>query len=532
MDEFSRSTTIPAAVYDAIVIGSGLTGGWAAKELSGAGLQVLVLEAGPPSYPEELLEASQWNYERRREASRRQPIQAQHPVYWTENPKLFVDDIDHPYVSSGDQPFIWIRGRQVGGRSLTWGGVTLRFSDYEFRAAERDGFGPSWPLSYQDLAPFYDRVERFLGVQGSREGLANLPDGDFAPPPSLTDTEQRFKRDVERRWKDRKVVTCRGIPLEHGTSGEGDRTWPPKASLSKTLSSGLAIGRVKVLANSIVSHLLPDSTARRIKGVACVDRVTKKSFEVFGRVVVLCASTIESVRIMLNSKSTEYPAGVGNSSGCLGRYLLDHAACFLAGVVRDSEQLGRRPIGGAHGIVIPKFRMQSEKRSFIRGYGIWGAMQRTGEKTCSGTATWCLNSILEVLPRQTNCVLIDENKVDAWGIKTVRIHMQYSENELRMRHDAEVCMQEMADAAHLDVTFRKTGLPGQYVHELGGARMGTTASTSVLNAFNQCWDAKNLFVVDGSCFVTSGWQNPTLTMMALAVRACEFMVYEMRRGNL
>jgi len=514
------------SIYDAIVIGSGITGGWAAKELTEAGLNVLVLEAGPKIEPHEISDLSKWTPEQRRETAKRQPIQSRHISYWFQNPSLFVDDQDHPYTHGPSNPFVWIRGRQVGGRSLTWGAVTLRLSDYEFLAPERDGIGEQWPLSYRELCPFYDTVERFLGIEGTCEGLSQLPDGVFLPAPRLTESEIRFKQTVENTWKDRKVINSRGVSESPGALPNGDSRWPRKSSLHGTLHAAFATGRATLRPDSIVAHLIVDNNTAGIKGVACVDRVTKATFEVFGNLIVLCASTIESLRIMLNSKSPQHPGGVGNSSGFLGSFMLDHLSINFAGEIPGVSNGTTYPVGGSHGVYIPRFRnLEKPEKDFVRGYGIFGLLQRPSNQ-------FILSSLLEVLPDRRNRVEIDEDKVDSWGIKTVRINFAYSANEYKMQEDAEANMREMVETSGIPIMHRQVTAPGAYVHELGGARMGTKPATSVLNRFNQCWDAKNLFVLDGSCFVTAGWQNPSLTMMALAVRACGYMVDQLKRCDL
>ncbi len=515
------------STFDAIVIGSGLTGGWAAKELSEAGIRVLVLEAGPARGLEETQNLECWTRERRIGAARRQPVQSRHGTYWHLNPELFVDDLDHPY--STDTDFVWIRGRQVGGRSLMWGGVCFRFSDYEFRASERDGIGVPWPLTYRDLAPFYDKVERFLGVQGSTEGLAQLPDGRFERAPNFTDTELLFKKKVEAAWDDRKVIISRGIASPVQSSGQPCRAWPCQSNLNSTLAAALRTGRASIKSDAIVAHLIVDSNTGFIKGVACIDRHRHTGFEVSARLFVLCASTLESVRILLNSQSSQHPAGVGGSSGLLGRFLCDHMALTVGGKIPNSTTMRIFPGGGPNGICIPRFRnLNGRHTDFARGYGVSGAMQRAEYE---GSAIWYLDSVIEVLPGEHNYMQLD-NSVDAWGIRTIKVQLAYSDNECKMRLDAKNSVREMASAAGLDVPYCETTAPGRYVHELGGARMGDNPRTSVLTPFNQCWDATNLFVSDGSCFVTAGWQNPSLTMMAITVRACDFIIGELKRGNL
>jgi choline dehydrogenase-like flavoprotein len=474
-----------------------------------------------------------WTRERREHHAGRQPIQSRHFSYWNQNPILFVDDFDNPYGTAESKPFAWIRGRQVGGRSLTWGGVALRFSEWEFTAPALDGHGAAWPLEYKDLAPYYDKVEALFGVKGSYEGLEQLPDGIFQLPSPMSETELRFRDAVRAQWDERRVIHCRGVSEDGAMCPDAGSGWRRRTSLHALLSSAIATGRAVLMPNAIVSHIILTRDGRNAEGVACVHRETGKPFQVYGRVVALCASTIESVRIMLNSRSPQHPEGVGNSAGLLGCFLMDHAANGISGTIPGSENLDIHPPAVASdGILIPRFRnVRQSCKDFIRGYGIWGGMQR-GNRSATGDARWFLNAMTEVLPRAENRVRLDERLVDRWGIRAARIEFSYSENEFRLLRDAEKCMRDMASAAGLRVDSCVGAVPGGYVHELGGARMGVDPSNSVLNPFNQCWTLRNLFVLDGSCFVTSGWQNPTLTMMALAVRACDYIAREFRRGGL
>jgi choline dehydrogenase-like flavoprotein len=527
----------PRHRYDVLIIGAGLTGAWAAKELAEAGLDVLVLDAGPRLAPDEVSTVEPRASPRRREAARRQPVQSQTAAYWTHPSQLFVDDFDHPYTVVANSPFAWIRGRQVGGRSFAWGGVTLRFSDYEFGDPDRDGIGPRWPIRHADLAPCYDTVERVLGVSGATDGLPQLPDGVFLPAMPFTATERAFKDAVEARWPDRRVIHCRGIVPHDLTGGGPDARWAAKSALHRLLPAALATGRAAVRPDAVVSHLVVDPHTALVSGAACVDRLTKDPFEVRARIVVLCASTIESVRLLLNSRSRQHPAGIGNSSGLLGRGLVDHLAVRVSGAVPAGRPgAGLEPLGGPHAISIPRFRNLDghEPRAFIRGYGIWGGLDRQAaiDPAPAAESPWLLTALLEVLPDDQNRIEIDEGLTDAWGVKSVRIRLRYGDNEWKMAEDAGAALLEMAAAAGLTVRQRSMSSPGAYVHELGGARMGADPATSVLSAFNQCWDAKNLFVVDGSSFPTAGWQNPTLTMMALTVRAAGFIVEEARGGEL
>jgi len=521
---------------DVLVIGAGLTGAWAAKELAEAGLKVLVLDAGPALAPAAISEVEPRRSPWRHEAGRRQPIQSQAAAWWTHPPQLFVDDFDHPYTVIANSPFTWIRGRQIGGRSLTWGGVTLRFSDHEFGDPDRDGIGPRWPIRHADLAPAYGRVEQFLRVSGGAESLRQLPDGVFVPPAPFTAAERAFKAIVETRWPDRRVINCRGIAPNGAETPGGDARWTTKSALHRLLPAAIATGRVATRPDSVVSHLVVDPDTALVSGAAGFDRLTMDPFEVRARIIVLCASTIESVRLLLNSRSRQHPAGIGNSSGLVGRGLIDHLAVRLSGTLPVGHGgAAPAPLGGPHAISIPRFRNldSDDRRPFVRGYGVWGGLDRQVPlDPAAAEAPWVLTALLEVLPQEENRIEIDEGLSDAWGIKTVRLRLCYGRNEWNMAEDAGAALLEMAAAGELTVRRRSISGPGAYVHELGGARMGSDPRSSVLSPFNQCWDAKNLFVVDGSAFPTAGWQNPTLTMMALSVRASAFIVEEARHGNL
>jgi len=377
-------------------------------------------------------------------------------------------------------------------------------------------------------------VERFLNLEGTREGLPQLPDGHYARVSALTEAERVFGHRVESKWPDRKVIAARGI----GPPGLVDRTWPITTMLHKVLPAALATGRLSIRSDAVAAHLLTDTNTGQANVVACIDRLTNRVFDVFGRVIVLCASTLETVRLLLNSKSPCHPAGLGNSSGTLGRFLCDHMTVQMGGTLEDEcGRAGR--LGGPCSLVVPKFRnLRSERADFVRGYGVWGALNRSrqpvgaGKRAVAEFPSWFLHALLEVLPDKDNRATIDENKEDVHGIKTLKIKFGYASNEFRMKADAVNCMDEMTHVGKLRVSWRSTTIPGEYVHELGGARMGRHPSCSVVNRFNQCWDARNVFVLDGSCFVTSGWQNPSLTMMAIAVRGCAYLVHELARGNL
>lgn len=510
-------------VHDAIVIGAGATGGWAAKKLTEGGLRVLVLEAGREVLPDELptdtarsqSSAVALNVER-------QHIQSQMGAYFNESTAhLFVDDVDNPYTFPDERPFFWIRGRQVGGRSLMWNGVTLRFSDCEFQAGQ-DGYGDNWPLSYRDLKPYYDEVEEFLGVYGSYENLPNVPDGRFREPKPMTRGERQFKAAVERNWPDRRVIPTRGIPTDPSISAQ----WPAFTAQGSTLAVALRTGRLGIRPHAVVSHIEMERRSDRAKGVAYIDTRTGQSQEALGKVIVLCASTIESTRLLLNSATTEHPAGLGNSSGVLGCFLMDHINAFITGIVPElAGQSLEGTLAGAVGGFIPNFRNVCEKnQDFYRGYQIKVIVQRDMGRP-SGDCPFLLSACGEMLPQKHNRVSINNERTDAWGVPIAHINCTIGDNERALATDALARMKEMAQAADFEVTY-KTSLNrlGLMIHEVGTARMGNDPKTSVLNPFNRCWDVSNLFVTDGSCFVSSAWQNPTLTMMALTARACDHIL--------
>lgn len=560
--------------YDAIVIGSGATGGWAAMELTRGGMRVLVLEAGRELDPEKDFTEHSWPYELKYRGMvnkewlyrERQNIQSKCYACNEYGRQFFVDDVDNPYTTPEGKPFWWIRGRQVGGRTIMWGRQSYRLSDYEFKAAGRDGYGEDWPISYAQLAPYYDRVEEFVGISGAYENLPQLPDGKFLPPMKLTCGEWILKRAVERRWKDRRVTIGRSAILTRAHNGRaachycgncerGCTTWSYFSSPGSTLPAAKKTGRMTLRPNSVASHVIIDTKSGKAKGVAYVDQVSMEAREAFAKVVVLCASTIESTRLLLNSASRQHPNGLGNSSGVLGHYLMDHTYSIrVSGLV---PSVANYPYnyddGRANGIYIPKFRNISDRHPrFIRGYGIQGSVRRgmlpahiraTGGfgkefkemvRDPRGPAPFGIAAFGEMLPRFENTVTVNKAKKDKWGIPVAHIECVHSDNEREMAKDQAETLKEMAEAAGFEITSVGSQLapPGLCIHEIGTARMGDDPKKSVLNKFNQCWDAKNVFVTDGSCFVSSGCQNPTLTMMAITARACDFILDEYKRGSL
>lgn len=479
---------------------------------------------------------------------------------------FYVKDSEHPYTTDPGKPFMWVRARIVGGKTLHWGRLSWRLSDLDFKAASHDGFGDDWPISYAELAPYYDRVEEFIGVSGSLENMPQLPDGKFLPAMKLTCGEWELKRAVERRWKDRRVMIGRAAILTQPHKGRaachycghcdrGCTTSSYFSSPGSTLPAAAKTGRLTLRTNAVASHLIMDTKTGKAKGVAFIDQVTKQGYEVMGKIVVLCASTIESTRLLLNSATRQHPAGVGNSSGALGRYLMDH--CYGMSVGGLVPSVANYPYnyddGRANGIYIPKFRNVSERHpKFIRGYGIQGGAQRgmlpatmksipgfgaeykKMARELNSPAPFWMTAFCEMLPDEKNRVTINKDKKDAWGIPVAHIECKHGDNEREMARDAIESLKEMVEEAKYEITYANSSPapPGLCIHEVGTARMGSDRNKSVLNKFNQSWDVKNLFVTDGASFVTVGCQNPTLTMMAITARACDYIVDQHKKGDL
>src|SRR6266446_7939386 len=567
-------------MYDAIIVGSGATGGWAAKELTQKGFKVAVLEAGRKLDPLKDYTEHTWPYELKfrgfgdqSDMQRTQPIQSKCYACNEYGRQFFVNDLENPYTTPPDKPFYWIRSRQVGGRSIPWGRQTYRRSNYDFKAASHDGFGDDWPISYEELAPYYDKAEEFIGVSGNRDGLPHLPDGNFMPGMKLNCGEQLLRKGAEktnRHGISMRLAMLTGPPKPHmkkrarchycGNCGDGCDVGAMFNSLSSTLPVAEATGRMTLRPNSIVRHIVVDTNTGKAKGVAFVDRVTNQEFEAVGKIIVLGASTLESTRILLNSKSRQHPNGLGNSSGKLGHYLMDHfggiGASGYFNVLASRDPVNED--GQTSGLLITRFRninKATKQQRFVRGYGfecgsgarMFPAFAKNPAVTPGFgsefkqrvrkyyTTPVSLTTRAEMLPRFENYAEIDPSGVvDAWGIPVLKIHIQYSDNEREMARDAAHTSEEILRAAGAEVvsTGGRISAPGRIIHELGTARMGKDSKTSVLNKFNQSWDVKNLFVIDGACFVTSANQNPTLTILALTMRACEYMADEYKRGNL
>ena len=555
--------------FDVVIVGSGASGGWVAKQLTEAGLRVAVLEAGrkldpATDYTEHKQPFHMPLRGRRlgpRETVEEQPIQTECYQCDEYTHHLFVKDTEHPYTTPTDRPFSWIRGRHVGGKSITWARQSYRLSDYDMKATSRDGFGADWPISYQDLAPYYDRVERFVGVSGQAEGLPQLPDGQFLPPMNLSCGEQLLKKSVKEKFGRTLTIgrvailtqNLNGRPKCHycGPCSRGCTTGSYYSSPASTLPAAAATGRMTLIPNAIASHILIDANGK-CRGVYYVDRLTRSHREVAGKIVVLCASTLESTRIMLNSKSARHQNGIANSSGVLGHYLMDHVmgggASGVLPVLKGVEDTrGNRP----NGVYIPRFRNLTEKHpGFLRGYAFQGSSLESKwghafglpgfgagfKRAVKQERHWWINlsGFAECLPEFGNFCELDKNKVDAWGIPVLHISMAFGDNERKMVEDMGDTGEEMLRAVGAEGVQRRAEIskPGLGIHEVGTARMGDDPKTSVVNRWQQAHDVSNLFVMDGSVYPSSACQNPTITIMALAARACDHLVEELKRGRV
>jgi choline dehydrogenase-like flavoprotein len=552
--------------FDAIVVGSGISGGWAAKELTEHGLKVLMLDRGQnvehPNYPTATLDP--WNFPHRmrltQDDRRQQYIQQRHWSLREDNKHFYINDLDNPYTET--KRFDWVRADALGGRSLLWSRHCYRWSDLDFEANAREGVGVDWPLRYKDLAPWYDYVETFIGVSGQAEGLPQLPDGKFLPAMEMNCAEKLFKEKIELQFADRKVTMGRVANLTTPKNNRGacqsrnlcHRGCPYGAYFctnSSTLPAALATGNLTVQTRSLVNRILFDETRGKATGIEVLDLETNKTYEVYSRLLFLNAATLGTAFLLLHSTSSRFPNGLGNSSDQVGRNLMDHHKCMglsaTLGGLEDRYYSGRRP----NGIYIPRFRnLRTKDSSFQRGYNFMGAAGRQDwqrgvmsneigknlKQTVTAPGVWTIGftGFGECLPYPENRVTLDKTTHDKWGRPTLKIDCEFKANERAMQKDMVVTIEEMLHAAGaktLQLEARMS-FPGNANHEMGTARMGRDPRTSVVNKFNQLHDAPNVFITDGSCMTSSSCVNPSLTFMALTVRACAYAIDELKKRNL
>jgi choline dehydrogenase-like flavoprotein len=553
--------------YDAIVVGSGISGGWAAKELTEKGLKVLLLERGRDiKHVKDYVNATKGPWEFPHRGGRTQEMIKDYPVLKRDYPlnevnlDYWVKDKESPYTET--KRFDWYRGYHVGGRSLMWGRQSYRWSDIDYEANGKEGVGVDWPIRYKDIAPWYDHVEKFAGISGSKEGLNVLPDGQFVPAMELNCVE----KDVAARLKDyykgqRHLIIGRvantTVPLPGRTNCQyRNKCWlgcPYGAyfsTQSSTLPAAMKTGNLTLRPFSIVTQVLYDKDTKRATGVEVLDANTKQTYTFNSKIIFLCASALNTAWVLMNSATHVWPDGLGSSSGELGHNVMDHHfRCGANGEVDgydDKYYFGKRPTG----FYIPRFRnVNGDKRDYLRGFGYQGGAGRAGwgrevaelsigpelKSALTEPGGWSIGGTAfgEILPYHDNKISLDKNTKDAWGLPVLAFDCSIRENELKMRKDMMNDMKEMLEAAGVKNirTFDNTYFMAQGIHEMGTARMGRDAKTSVLNGNNQMWDAPNVFVTDGACMASTSCVNPSLSYMALTARAANFAVEQLKKGG-
>ncbi len=554
--------------YDAIVIGSGISGGWAAKELTEKGLKVLMLERGGPyEHIKDYKTASlkPWEFEHRGRTTAQQRLD--YPVIhrgWAASEAVmdaWTNEKDSPYTEI--KPFTWWRAYRMGGRSILWGRQSYRLSDLDFEANLKEGIGVDWPLRYKDIAPWYDYAERFAGISGSKEGIPHLPDGEFLPPMELNCVEKDAAAKIKTHFKgQRHLIIGRSAnltaPLQSRTNCQfRNRCWEGCpfggyfSTQSSTLPAALATGNLTVRPHSIVTKLLYDKDARKATGVEVLDAEDMKTYTFKSKIVFVCASALNSTWILFNTATDIWPGGLGSSSGELGHNVMDHhynlGASGTVEGFEDKYTYGRRP----NGFYIPRFtNINGDKRDYLRGFGYQGSASRQGwsreiaeltigaafKEALTEPGSWTIGAggFGEILPYHENRIYLDPERKDKWGLPILAMDAELKENEYRMRKDIVselVAMLEVAGAKNINTVDNGHAI-GHGIHEMGTARMGRDPKTSVLNGHNQVWDAQNVFVTDGACMTSSACQNPSLTYMALTARAADHAVSLLKKGEL
>ncbi|HWK58663.1 MAG TPA: GMC family oxidoreductase [Parapedobacter sp.] len=555
-------------VYDAIVIGSGVSGGWAAKELTQKGLKTIMLERGRNvEHVKDYPAATKHPWEFPHRGGRTQQMIEDYPVLSRDYPlneknlDFWVDEKESPYVEV--KRFDWYRGYHVGGRSLMWGRQSYRHSDLDFEANLTDGHGVDWPIRYKDIAPWYSYAEKWAGISGNKDGLDILPDGDFLPPMEMNVVEKDLAARIKSHYNGKRhFIMGRVANLTKPHEGRMNCQYQNQCWLgcnfgayfstqSSTLPPAVATGNLTLRPFSIVTRILYDKDTKRAKGVEILDAETNQTYEYFAKVVFVCASAFNSTWVLMNSATDVWEGGLGSSSGELGHNAMDHHfRCGAGGRVEgyeDKYYFGRR----ANGLYIPRYRnVGNDKRDYVRGFGYQGSASRgrwsgeIAEMSIGGEwkdamcepGSWSVGftAFGEILPYHENRIFLDKDVKDKWGLPVLAMDMEIKENELKMRKDMMEDCQEMLEAAGVkDVYTYDNGYGfGQGIHEMGTARMGRDPKTSVLNGNNQVWDALNVFVTDGACMTSGACVNPSLTYMALTARAVDFATSEMKKGNL
>ncbi|GGC47692.1 oxidoreductase [Parapedobacter defluvii] len=555
-------------VYDAIVIGSGISGGWAAKELTQKGLKTIMLERGRNvEHVKDYHAATKHPWEFPHRGGRTQQMIEDYPVLSRDYPlneknlDFWVNEKESPYVEI--KRFDWYRGYHVGGRSLMWGRQSYRLGDLDFEANLKDGHGVDWPIRYKDIAPWYSYAEKWAGISGNRDGLDVLPDGDFLPPMQMNVVEKDLAARIKEHYKGKRhFIMGRVANLTVPHEGRVNCQYQNQCWLgcnfgayfstqSSTLPAAVATGNLTLRPFSIVTRILYDKDTKKAKGVEVLDAETNQTYEYFAKIVFVCASAFNSTWILMNSATDVWEGGLGSSSGELGHNAMDHHfRCGAGGRVEgyeDKYYYGRR----ANGLYIPRFRnVGDDKRDYVRGFGYQGSASRgrwsgeIAEMSIGGEwkdamcepGSWSVGftAFGETLPYHENRISLDKEVKDKWGLPVLAMDMEIKENEHKMRKDMMDDCAEMLEAAGVkDVSTYDNGYGfGQGIHEMGTARMGRDPKTSVLNGNNQVWDALNVFVTDGACMTSASCVNPSLTYMALTARAVNFATEELKKGNL